>query len=188
MWTHQVESLRDHIDTQLKPSLEVPPKVELKELPKHLKYAFLGEDHTLPMMIAANLTESQEQELMKELKENKAAIGWTIADLKSISPAIVIHKIIIDQDVKPVRDSQRRLNPNMREVIMKEVLKWSDAGIIYPISDSKWIIEKLSGQEFYFFLDGYSGYNQIAIHPDDQQRTTFTCPYGTFAFRRMPFG
>ncbi|MCQ7285329.1 RNA-directed DNA polymerase, partial [Salmonella enterica] len=45
-----------------------------------------------------------------------------------------------------------------------------------------------SGQKHYCFLDGYSGYNQIAIHPDDQHKTTFTCPYGTFAFRRMPFG
>ena len=50
------------------------------------------------------------------------------------------------------------------------------------------IIEKLAGQHFYCFLDGYSGYNQFAIHPDDQHKTTFTCPYGTFAFRRMPFG
>ncbi|KAD2805703.1 hypothetical protein E3N88_39080 [Mikania micrantha] len=133
MWTHQIESLPDHIDTQLKPSLEVPPKVELKELPNHLKYAFLGEDNTLPVIIAANLTESQEKELMKVLKENKAAVGWTIADLKGISPAIVMHKIITDQDVKPVRDTQRRLNPNMREVVNKEVLKWLDAGIIYPI-------------------------------------------------------
>ncbi|KAD2392836.1 hypothetical protein E3N88_39813 [Mikania micrantha] len=139
MWTHQIESLPEHIDTQLKPSLEIPPKVELKELPKHLKYAFLGEDSTLPVIIAANLTESQEEELMKVLKENKAAIGWTIADLKGISPAIVMHNIITDQDVKPVRDTQRRLNPNMREVVKKEVLKWLDAGIIYPISDSTWV-------------------------------------------------
>jgi hypothetical protein len=49
-------------------------------------------------------------------------------------------------------------------------------------------VEKLAGQEFYCFLDGYSGYNQITIHPNDQKKTTFTYPYGTFAFRRMPFG
>nr|GEW87000.1 putative nucleotidyltransferase, ribonuclease H [Tanacetum cinerariifolium] len=50
------------------------------------------------------------------------------------------------------------------------------------------IVEKLFGQKFYSFLDGYSGYNQIPIHPDDQAKTTFTCPYGTFAFCRIPFG
>ena len=46
----------------------------------------------------------------------------------------------------------------------------------------------LSGQGFYCFLNGYSGYNQLAIHPDDQEKTTFTCPFGTYAFQRMPFG
>ena len=45
-----------------------------------------------------------------------------------------------------------------------------------------------AGKEFFCFLDGYSGYNQIAISPEDQEKTTFTCPYGTFAFKRMPFG
>ena len=50
------------------------------------------------------------------------------------------------------------------------------------------MLERLSGHAYYCFLDGYSGYNQIHIAPEDQEKTTFTCPYGTFAFRRMPFG
>ncbi|GJU45164.1 hypothetical protein Tco_1202430 [Tanacetum coccineum] len=50
-----------------------------------------------------------------------------------------MHRIVMNPDVKPSRDAQRRLNPNMKEVVKKEVLKWLDAGIIYPISDSKWV-------------------------------------------------
>ncbi|KAL4296144.1 hypothetical protein GQ457_12G015000 [Hibiscus cannabinus] len=50
------------------------------------------------------------------------------------------------------------------------------------------MLDRLAGKEFYCFLDGYSGYNQIAIAPEEQEKTTFTCPYGTYAFRRMPFG
>ena len=50
------------------------------------------------------------------------------------------------------------------------------------------ILDRLVGHDYYCFLDGYLGYNQIAIAPEDQDKTTFTCPYGTFAFRRMPFG
>ncbi|KAM1816000.1 hypothetical protein ACFX12_000462 [Malus domestica] len=50
------------------------------------------------------------------------------------------------------------------------------------------MLERLAGHSFYCFLDGYSGYNQIVIAPDDQEKTTFTCPFGTFAYRRMPFG
>ena len=50
------------------------------------------------------------------------------------------------------------------------------------------MLDRLAGHEYYYFLDGYSGYNQFAIAPEDQEKTAFTCPYGTFAFRRIPFG
>ena len=50
------------------------------------------------------------------------------------------------------------------------------------------MLDKLVGHPHYCYLDGYSGYNQIAIALEDQEKTTFTCPYGTFPFRRMPFG
>ena len=58
----------------------------------------------------------------------------------------------------------------------------------FPLPFIDQILDKLSGQGFYCFLDGYSGYNQLAIHPHDQEKTTFTCPFGTYAFQRMPFG
>ena len=140
---------------------------------------------------------------------------------------------------------QHRLNPHMKEVVQKEVVKLLDAGIIYPISNSQWvspvqvvhkksgitmvknnegeliptrqitgwrvcidyrklnsvtrkdhfpfpfihqILEKLAGQSFYCFLYGYSGYNQIPIYFEDQEKTTFTCPSHSFACRRMAFG
>ena len=50
------------------------------------------------------------------------------------------------------------------------------------------MLERLASHSHYCFLDGFSGYNQIAIAPEDQEKTTFTCPFGTFAYRRMPFG
>jgi hypothetical protein len=135
-WTHQVEYLPEHINSKLKPSLDEPPKLELKELPQHLKYAYLGENNTLPVIIASNLSKDQEAALLEVLATHRVAIGWTIADLRGISPSIVMHKIITTPEATPARDTQRRLNPNMREVVKKEVLKWLDAGIIYPISDS----------------------------------------------------
>ena len=58
----------------------------------------------------------------------------------------------------------------------------------FPLPFIDQILDKLSGQGFYCFLDGYSGYNQLKIHPDDQEKTTFTCPFDTYAFQRMPFG
>lgn len=56
----------------------------------------------------------------------------------------------------------------------------------FPFSDQ--VLYRMAGKEFYCFLDGYSTYNQIAIAPKDQDKTIFTCPYRTLAFRRMPFG
>ncbi|KAL4297838.1 hypothetical protein GQ457_12G015800 [Hibiscus cannabinus] len=79
----------------------------------------------------------------------------------------------------------------MKDVVRKEILKWLDACIIYPISDSEWVsqvqcVPKKGG--ITVISNEKNDYNQIAIAPEDQSKTTFTCSYGTFAFRRMPFG
>ena len=58
----------------------------------------------------------------------------------------------------------------------------------YPLPFIDQMLDGLAGHPHYCFLDGFFGYNQIAIAPEDQKKTTFTCPYGTFGFRRMPFG
>ncbi|GKC80723.1 reverse transcriptase domain-containing protein, partial [Tanacetum coccineum] len=58
----------------------------------------------------------------------------------------------------------------------------------FPLPFMDQMLERLAGNEFYYFLDGFSSYFQILVDPQDQEKTTFTCPYGTFAYRRMPFG
>jgi hypothetical protein len=172
-------------------------------------------------------------------------IGCSLKDLKGISPNLCTHHIPMDQDNKPAREHQQRLNNVMREVVKKEVLKLHKAGVIYPVSDSKWVspvqvvpkkggmtvvcneknelipqrtvtgwymcidyqklnkvtrkdrcllpfidemLERLANNSFFCYLDGYSGYHQIPIHLDDQSKTTLTCPYGMFAYRRISFG
>nr|XP_016507125.1 PREDICTED: uncharacterized protein LOC107824834 [Nicotiana tabacum] len=121
-----------------KPSIEEPPKLELKPLPGHLRYEFLGPDSTLPVIISSGLLDVQVQQLLQVLKECKTAIGWTMADIKGISPAYCMHKILLEEGHKPSREHQRRLNPNMKEVVKKKMIKWLNAGIIFPISDSSW--------------------------------------------------
>jgi len=121
------------------PSIISPPQLELKQLPSHLKYAFLGENSTLPVIISSSLSELQERKLIKMLGNYKEAIGWSIADIKGISPTMCMHKILMEESYKPTVQPQRRLNPNMQEVVKKEVLKLLDAGIIYPISNSAWV-------------------------------------------------
>ncbi|GJU35523.1 reverse transcriptase domain-containing protein [Tanacetum coccineum] len=177
--------------TEAKSSIEEPPELELKDLPSHLEYAFLEENDKLPVIIAKGLKNDEKDALLKVLKSHKRAIAWKITDIKGIDPRFCTHKILMENDYKPTVQSQRRVNPKIHEVIKKEVLKLLDAGMIYAISDSPWVsqcivfprkmIERLAGNEFYCFLDGFSGYFQIPIDPQDQEKTTFTCPYGTFA-------
>ena len=76
---------------------------------------------------------------MSVLMAHRSAIGWSVADLKGIAPSVCMHYIHLEEYSKPSREMQRRLNPNMKEVVKNEVLKLLDVSIIYPISDSKWV-------------------------------------------------
>ena len=197
------------------------------------------------MIISVSLTAIEKDKLLRVPRDHMNALGWSMADLKGIRPSMCMHRIFLEDRHKPSVEAQRRLNPTMKEVVRKEVLKWLDTGVIYPISDCAWVslvqvvlkkggttvirtenntllpsrtvtgwricidyrklnkatqkdhfplpfldqmLDRLAGHEYYCFLDGYFGYNQIAIALEDQEKTTFTGPYGTFAFRRMPFG
>ena len=112
---------------------------ELKQLLEHLWYAFLGDSYTFPVIVAASLTPKEEEKLLCVLKEHRTALGWTISDIKDISPSICMHKILMEELYKPSIEPQRRLNPAMKEVVRVEILKLLDTGIIYAISDSSWV-------------------------------------------------
>ena len=122
--------------SRLTPSIEKPPIVEEKQLSNHLRYAYLGEDSTLLVIISSSLSNVEEDILLNILKEQKEEIGWSLADIKGIRPSMCMHRILLEKDNKPTVDAQRSLNPSMKEVVQKEVLKWLDAGVIYHISDS----------------------------------------------------
>ena len=115
------------------------PKLNLKPLPMELKYRYLEENNQCPVVISSSLTGHQEISLLKVLKKCKKAIGWQISDLKGISPLVCTHHIYMEEEAKPIRQPQRRLNPHLQEVVRIEVLKLLQAGIIYPISDSPWV-------------------------------------------------
>ncbi|GJW48436.1 reverse transcriptase domain-containing protein [Tanacetum coccineum] len=199
------EELKQVDVTMTKPSIEEPSVLELKDLSSHLEYVFLEETDKLPIIITKDLKDDEKDRLLKVLKSHKRAIAWKISNIKGIDPQFCTHKILMEDDFKPAVQHQRRVNPKIPEVIKKEVIKLLDAGLIYPISDSPWLndatrkdhfplpfmdqmLERLAGNEYYCFLDGFYGYFQIPIDPQDQEKTTFTFPYGTFAYRRMPFG
>ncbi|RDX68938.1 Retrovirus-related Pol polyprotein from transposon 17.6, partial [Mucuna pruriens] len=206
------------------------PPMELKPLPSHLKYAYLDAEQQLPVIIASNLRRQQEDKLLSVLRQHKKAIGWKLSDLLGINPSICMHRMLMEEESKPIRQQQRKMNLTILDMVKKKVTKLLAARIIYPISDSQWVslvqvipkksgmtvtknqhdelvplriqnswrdhfplpfidqvLEKLAGKSHYCFLGGFSGYMQIHIAPEDQHKTTFTYPFGTFAYTRMPF-
>ncbi|GJR39716.1 reverse transcriptase domain-containing protein [Tanacetum coccineum] len=198
-----------------KSSIDEPPEVELKDLPPHLEYTFLEGDNKLPVIIAKDLSVEEKAVLIKVLKSHKRAIAWKLSNIKGINPEFCTHKILMEEDYKPVVQHQRWVNPKIHDVIKKEVEKLLDAGLIYLIPDSPWVspvhcvpkkggftvvendeneliptrlvtgwrvcidyrklneatrkdhfplpfmdqmLERLAGNEYYCFLDGFSGY------------------------------
>ncbi|KAM1748319.1 hypothetical protein FF1_009255 [Malus domestica] len=82
---------------KLLPSVIQPPSLELKPLPSHLKYVFLGEQKTLPVIISSSLIAQEEDKLVRVLREYKTAIGWTLADIKGISLTTCMHRILLEE-------------------------------------------------------------------------------------------
>ncbi|GKB13853.1 hypothetical protein Tco_0847776, partial [Tanacetum coccineum] len=93
----------------------------------------------LPVIIAKDLSLIEKEKKLGVLKEHKRAIAWKISDIKGNHPSYCTHKILMEEDYKPIFQYQRRVNPNIKEVVKKEVVKLLDAGLIYPISDSPWV-------------------------------------------------
>jgi hypothetical protein len=230
---------------EIKPEEPQVPEVDLKPLPNGLKYEFLGPYKTYPVFVSDEFSPEENEKLLNLLQKHRKVIGYSINDLKGLSPAFCTHRIPMEDHCKLVVDHQMRLTHAMREVVKKEVIKLLDAGIIYPVPHSEWVspvhcvpkkggltvvkneknelilrrtvigwrmcndyqnlnkatkndhfplpfidemLERLANHTYFCFLDEYSGFMQIPIRPDDQHKTTFTCPYGTLAYRMMPFG
>ncbi|XP_076953338.1 uncharacterized protein LOC143627385 [Bidens hawaiensis] len=108
--------------------VEKPALLELKVLLLHLEYAYLGRFN-----VFSKLTEEQKLKLLEVLKLCKGKIAWRLLDIHGISPAYCTHQILMEDVYKPVVQPQRHLDPNMQEVVKKEVLKLMDADMIYPI-------------------------------------------------------
>ncbi|GKC28568.1 reverse transcriptase domain-containing protein [Tanacetum coccineum] len=213
---------------KIKTSIEEPPTdLELKPLPNNLEYVFLEEPSFLPVIISSQLSKEKKNRLISVLKKHKQAFAWKTTDIPGICPSFCKHKIQLLDDKKLVVQKQRRLNPNMQEVVKKEIMKLLDTGIIYPIADSPWVspihyvpkkggitvvtnendelvptrtitgwrvcidyhkhneatakdhfplpfmdqmLERLAGNKYFCFLDGFSGYFQIPIDPNDQEK------------------
>ncbi|CAL9000839.1 unnamed protein product [Prunus brigantina] len=158
MQSKKEENEKDILETFRKVQVNIPLLDAIKQVPKYAK--FLKELCTTRrrnsnkevVRVSENVSAVlqrklppkckdpvEEEKLVQVLQKYKTAIGWTLADIKGISPTTCMHRILLEEGAKPTREAQRRLNPPMMEVVKKEIIKLLDCGVIYPISDSRWV-------------------------------------------------
>nr|GEV80983.1 DNA-directed DNA polymerase [Tanacetum cinerariifolium] len=202
-------------ESKAKSFVEEPPELELKELPSHLEYAFLEDSNKLlisdikgidPRFCTHKILMEDDY---KPAVQNQRRVNSKIHDV--IKKEVI--KLLDSGMIYPISDSpwvspihcvpKKRgmtvvANENNELILTRLVTGWrvcidyrklNDATRKFhfslPFMDK--MLERLTENEFYCFLDGFSRYFQIPIDPQYQEKTTFTCPYETFAYRRMPF-
>nr|GEU38835.1 DNA-directed DNA polymerase [Tanacetum cinerariifolium] len=178
-----------------KSSIEEPPDLELKDLPSYLEYAYLEGVDKLPAIIAKDLKVDEKEALLKAIKKEviKLLDAGMIYPISDSSWVIPIHCVPKKGGITIVENENNELIPvrlvtRWRVCIDYRNLNDATRKDHFPLPFMVQMLERLAGNEFYCFLDGFSGYFQILISPPNQEKTTFTCPYGTFAYRRMSFG
>ena len=140
-------SILASISSLLSPSHEAPSSVPsssslgLKALLNKLKYTFLDPNESFPLIIANDLNLGQENQVLDFLRENKKALGRTLGSIRGINPTIVQHRIYLEDNARPYLDRERRLNPNLQEVVRKEILKWLDHEFMTLFTPS-WIVSE----------------------------------------------
>nr|GEZ52088.1 reverse transcriptase domain-containing protein [Tanacetum cinerariifolium] len=188
-----------------KSSIDEPPEVELKDLPPHLEYVFLKGDDKLPVIIAKDLSvEDFEPAVQHQRRVNPkiydviknvvlklldAGLIYLISDSPWVSPVHCVPKkggfTVVENEENEL--ILTRLVTGWHVCIDYRKLNEATRKDHFPLPFKDQMLERLAANRYYCFLDGFSGYFQIPIDPKDQEKTTFTCPYGTFAYRHMPF-
>nr|GEY25608.1 reverse transcriptase domain-containing protein [Tanacetum cinerariifolium] len=179
---------------------DIPPEVELKELPPHLEgidpefcshKILLEEDFSPKVQSQRRVNPKIHDVIKKEVKKLlDAGLTYPISDSPWVSP---IHCVPKKGGITVIKNDENELVPTRLVTgwrVCIDYTKLNEATrkvhFLLPFMDH--MLERLTGNGYYCFLDGFSGYFQIPIDPKDQEKTTFTCPYRTFASKRMPFG
>ncbi|GJW34217.1 putative reverse transcriptase domain-containing protein [Tanacetum coccineum] len=208
------EKITINTDYKIKTSLEEPPTdLELKPLPNNLEYVFLEEPSFLPIIISSQLSAQNKSKLVSVLKKHKDAFAWKTKNIpevvkKEIMKLLdtdIIYPIVDSPWVSPIHCVPKKggitvvTNENDELVPKRTITGWrvcidyrklneATAKDHFPLSFMDKMLERLARNKYLCFLDGFSGYFQIPIDHVDQEKTTFTCPFGTYAYRQMPFG
>ncbi|XP_039048787.1 uncharacterized protein LOC120189633 [Hibiscus syriacus] len=185
------------------------------------------EEDRKEVKIGTTLSTEARQNLINLLQEYKEVFAWSYQDMPGLDTDMVVHKLPIKPECKPVQQKMRRMRPEMLLKIKEEVKKQFDAGFLQVAKYPEWVanivpvpkkdgkvrmcvdyrdlnkaspkdnfplphidtlVDNTAGNNYFSFMDGFSGYNQIKMHPEDMEKTTFVTMWGTFCYKVMPFG
>ncbi|GKC53417.1 reverse transcriptase domain-containing protein, partial [Tanacetum coccineum] len=193
----------------VKSSIDDPQELELKYLASHLGYAFLEGTNKLPVIIAKDLKEDEKDDSKSAIQHQRRVnpkihevikkevikllddgLIYPISDSPWVS---LVHCVPKKGGMTVIKNEDNELIPTQlvtgwRICIHYRKLNDATRKDHFPLPFMDQMLKRLARNEYYYFLDGFSVYFQIPFGPQDQEKTTFTCPYGTFAYRRMPFG
>ncbi|XP_052477697.1 uncharacterized protein LOC105793435 [Gossypium raimondii] len=211
-------------------SLDLSKMVERAEkqiLPHRESIEVLSLEEGKEVKIGSVIFAKTRQDLIELLREFKDVFAWSYQDMPGLSTDMVVHRLPIREDCKPVQQKLRRMRPDIVLKIKEEVQKQFDAGFLQEVKYSEWVanivpvlkkdgnvrmcvnyrdlnraspkdnfplphidtlVDNTAGFSLFSFMDGFSGYNQIKMHPEDMRKTTFITLWGTFCYKVMPFG
>ncbi|KAK5833726.1 hypothetical protein PVK06_017580 [Gossypium arboreum] len=198
---------------------QILPHQELVEI------VSLGEGQEVK--IRTCITMEMKRDLIELLQEFKDVFAWSYQDMPGLNTDIVVHRLLIKEECKPVQQKLRRMRPDVLLKIKEEVRKQFDFGFLKVVKYSEWVanivpvpkkdgkvrmcvdyrdlnkvsqkdnsplphidtlVDNTVGHSLFSFMDGFSGHNQIKMHPEDMEKTTFVTMWGTFCYKVMPFG
>ena len=193
--------IRDEVNTRPEPTEELEP-MQIDDSPEHLAY------------IGSRLAEDLRHPLINFLKQNKDVFAWKQEDMGGIDPAIITHRLNVNPSFKPVKQKRRSFASERQKAINEEVAKLLQAGAIREVEYLEWlanvVLVKKANKKWrlciYFIdvnracpkdsfplpridliVDAFSGYNQIIMDPNDQEKTSFVTGQGTYCYRVMHF-
>ncbi|KAG8473516.1 hypothetical protein CXB51_035657 [Gossypium anomalum] len=222
------EDFEDDQNYDLSPNLLRIVEQEEKQILPHkesVEIVSLGEGKEVK--IRASITAETKQDLIELLREFKDIFAWSYQDMPGLNTDIVVHRLPIKEEYKPVQQKLRRMRPDVLLKIKEEVKKQFDAGFLQVVKYSEWVanivpvpkkdekvrmcvdyrdlnkaspkdnfslphidtlVDNTAGYSLFSFMDGFSRYNQIKMHSEDMEKTTFVTMWGTLCYKVMPFG
>ncbi|KAG8474235.1 hypothetical protein CXB51_033721 [Gossypium anomalum] len=225
----ELPDFEDERDCDMSPDLLRMVKQEEKQILPRKKEAIenVALEEGKAVKIGTHIAKETRQRLFELLREFKDIFVWSYQDMPRLNTDIVVHRLPIRQDCKPVQQKLRRMRPDIMLKIKEEVKKQFDAGFLQEVKYSEWVanivpipkkdgnvrmcvdyrdlkkaspkdnfplphidtlVDNTAGYSLFSFMDCFSGYNQIKMHPEDMDKTTFITLWGTFCYKVMPFG